>query len=124
MLFAFACCRPSLLFQWIGYERHVNVAYVNLRGDRPTRGGFKTRISGRAELFSKPPEIGNHGHWPMRYRAVYLAWAPNLRGEQLPAIIASEVFIPHGLYSEKPQRNLSAPERSIQRMQRRATLVS
>ncbi len=26
------------------------------------------------ELTVKPSEIGNHGHWPMRYRSVYVLW--------------------------------------------------
>jgi hypothetical protein len=31
--------------------------------------------------FSKPSEIGNHGHWPMRYRAVYVLWGPGISHE-------------------------------------------
>jgi hypothetical protein len=30
------------------------------------------------ELFSKPQEIGNHGHWPMRYRSVFVLWGPSI----------------------------------------------
>ena len=33
---------------------------------------------------SKPREIGNHGHWPMRYRAVYVAWGPKSAPENSP----------------------------------------
>ena len=36
------------------------------------------------EVFSKPSEIGNHGHWPMRYRAVYVLWGPGIPHEALP----------------------------------------
>lgn len=31
-------------------------------------------FSPRGGEFVKPEEIGNHGHWPMRYRAVYVLW--------------------------------------------------
>ncbi len=34
--------------------------------------------------FSKPSEIGNHGHWPMRYRAVYVLWGPDISHETIP----------------------------------------
>lgn len=36
------------------------------------------------ELFSKPREIGNHGHWPMRYRAVFVLWGPSIPHRELP----------------------------------------
>lgn len=30
---------------------------------------------------TKPREAGNHGHWPARYRAVYVLWGTGERGE-------------------------------------------
>jgi len=36
------------------------------------------------ELTTKPAEIGNHGHWPMRYRSVYMLWGPGISHQVLP----------------------------------------
>jgi hypothetical protein len=36
------------------------------------------------ELTGKPAEIGNHGHWPMRYRSVYVLWGRGIAPEVLP----------------------------------------
>jgi arylsulfatase A-like enzyme len=36
------------------------------------------------ELTGKPFEIGNHGHWPMRYRAVYVLWGRGISPQILP----------------------------------------
>jgi hypothetical protein len=36
------------------------------------------------ELTAKPAEIGNHGHWPMRYRSVYVLWGPGIAPQALP----------------------------------------
>jgi hypothetical protein len=35
-------------------------------------------------LFGKPRETGNHGHWPTRYRAVYLEWGAGIAPGRLP----------------------------------------
>lgn len=40
--------------------------------------------------FAKPGEIGNHGHWPMRYRAVFVLWGPGIRHEALPEFSMKE----------------------------------
>jgi hypothetical protein len=48
----------------------------------PTKGG---------EIFSKPSEIGNHGHWPMRYRAVYVLWGPGISHEILPEFSMKQI---------------------------------
>ncbi|HXJ42980.1 MAG TPA: alkaline phosphatase family protein, partial [Bryobacteraceae bacterium] len=32
----------------------------------------------------KAEEIGNHGHWPTRYRSVYVLWGPGIKHENLP----------------------------------------
>jgi hypothetical protein len=36
------------------------------------------------ELISKPVELGNHGHWPMRYRSAYVLWGRGVAPEVLP----------------------------------------
>jgi len=41
--------------------------------------------------FSKPSEIGNHGHWPMRYRAVYVLWGPGIPHEAMPEISMKQI---------------------------------
>jgi hypothetical protein len=43
------------------------------------------------ELVSKPQEIGNHGHWPMRYRSVFILWGPSIPHEQLPEFSIKEI---------------------------------
>jgi hypothetical protein len=43
------------------------------------------------ELVSKPQEIGNHGHWPMRYRSVFVLWGPSIPHEQLPEFSIREI---------------------------------
>ncbi len=39
----------------------------------------------------KPAEIGNHGHWPMRYRSVYVLWGQGIRHEVLPEFSIKEI---------------------------------
>jgi hypothetical protein len=39
----------------------------------------------------KPRETGNHGHWPTRYRAVYVAWGPKIRAGKLPEISMKDI---------------------------------
>jgi Type I phosphodiesterase / nucleotide pyrophosphatase len=43
------------------------------------------------ETFSKPSEIGNHGHWPTRYRAVYVLWGPGIPHEVMPDISMKQI---------------------------------
>lgn len=43
------------------------------------------------ELSSKPAEAGRHGHWPTRYRAVYLAYGAGIRSERIPEISIKDV---------------------------------
>jgi Type I phosphodiesterase / nucleotide pyrophosphatase len=43
------------------------------------------------ETFSKPSEIGNHGHWPTRYRAVYVLWGPGIPHEAMPEISMKQI---------------------------------
>jgi predicted AlkP superfamily pyrophosphatase or phosphodiesterase len=48
-------------------------------------------FSPRGEEFAKPDEIGNHGHWPARYRAVYVLWGPSIKHASLPEISMKEI---------------------------------
>lgn len=43
------------------------------------------------ELTSKPREIGNHGHWPMRYRSVYVLWGSGISRKVLPEFSIKEI---------------------------------
>jgi len=43
------------------------------------------------ELIGKPAEIGNHGHWPMRYRAVYILWGRGIPHKELPEFSMKEI---------------------------------
>ncbi len=51
--------------------------------------GFMFTQNGPAS--SKPSEIGNHGHWPMRYRAVYVLWGAGIPHEALPEFSMKEI---------------------------------
>jgi hypothetical protein len=43
------------------------------------------------ELTTKPAEIGNHGHWPMRYRSVYVLWGKGVAHEVLPEFSIKDI---------------------------------
>src|SRR5262245_19242960 len=43
------------------------------------------------EVFPKPEQLGEHGHWPTRYRAVFLVRAPEIRAERLPEISMKDI---------------------------------
>jgi arylsulfatase A-like enzyme len=43
------------------------------------------------ELTVKPTEIGNHGHWPMRYRSVYVFWGRGISHEVLPEMSIKDI---------------------------------
>src|SRR5579862_1943159 len=43
------------------------------------------------ELSAKPAEIGNHGHWPMRYRSVYVLWGSGVPHETLPEFSIKDI---------------------------------
>ena len=53
--------------------------------------GFMFWPSPKGEIFSKPAEIGNHGHWPMRYRAVFVLAGPGITHETLPEFSMKEI---------------------------------
>lgn len=41
--------------------------------------------------FDKPHELGNHGHWPMRYRSVFVLWGQGGKRESLPEFSMKEI---------------------------------
>jgi hypothetical protein len=41
--------------------------------------------------FDKPHELGNHGHWPARYRAVFVLHGPGIKREALPEFSMKEI---------------------------------
>jgi Type I phosphodiesterase / nucleotide pyrophosphatase len=43
------------------------------------------------ELTAKPVEIGNHGHWPMRYRSVYVLWGSGTGHQVLPEFSIKDI---------------------------------
>ena len=43
------------------------------------------------EAFPKPEQLGEHGHWPTRYCAVFLAKGPEIRAELLPEISMKDI---------------------------------
>lgn len=43
------------------------------------------------ELTAKPMEIGNHGHWPMRYRSVYVLWGSGISHQVLPEMSIRDI---------------------------------
>ncbi|MGD1095059.1 MAG: ectonucleotide pyrophosphatase/phosphodiesterase [Bryobacteraceae bacterium] len=43
------------------------------------------------ELTGKPFEIGNHGHWPMRYRSVYVLWGSGISHQVLPEMSLRDI---------------------------------
>jgi hypothetical protein len=53
--------------------------------------GFMFLPGKGGDIFSKPAEIGNHGHWPMRYRAVYVLWGPGISHQALPEFSMKEI---------------------------------
>ncbi len=44
-----------------------------------------------SEEFSKPEEIGNHGHWPMRYRSVFVLSGPGVSHQVLPEFSIKDI---------------------------------
>jgi hypothetical protein len=53
--------------------------------------GFVFALGNSGEVFSKPREIGNHGHWPMRYRSVYVLWGAGIAPASLPEFSLKEI---------------------------------
>ena len=43
------------------------------------------------DVYAKPQEIGNHGHWPMRYRSVFVLWGPGIPHRDLPEFSIKEI---------------------------------
>lgn len=57
----------------------------------PAEGFMFSFGSESTEVLTKPHEIGNHGHWPMRYRAVYALWGPGIKPTRLPEISQKDI---------------------------------
>jgi len=53
--------------------------------------GFMFSPSRKGEILSHPEEIGNHGHWPMRYRAVFILWGKTIPHAALPEFSMKEI---------------------------------
>uniref|UniRef100_Q023T8 Type I phosphodiesterase/nucleotide pyrophosphatase n=1 Tax=Solibacter usitatus (strain Ellin6076) TaxID=234267 RepID=Q023T8_SOLUE len=53
--------------------------------------GFLFASGNSGEVFSKPRETGNHGHWPMRYRSVYVLWGAGIAPANLPEFSLKEI---------------------------------
>jgi len=47
--------------------------------------------SNEGEVFPKPEQLGEHGHWPTRYRAAFLAKGPGIKPERLPEMSMKEI---------------------------------
>ena len=47
--------------------------------------------SKQGEVFPKPQQLGEHGHWPTRYRAAFLAKGPGIQPERLPEMSMKEI---------------------------------
>jgi len=43
------------------------------------------------ELFTEPREKGTHGHWPTRYRAVFLAYGQGIPAQRLPEMSMKDI---------------------------------
>ena len=41
--------------------------------------------------FDKPHELGNHGHWPSRFRSVFVLWGPGIKRDALPEFSMKEI---------------------------------
>ena len=53
--------------------------------------GFMFIASQKGDIVSHPEEIGNHGHWPMRYRAVFILWGKSIPHAALPEFSMKEI---------------------------------
>ncbi|HWB98168.1 MAG TPA: alkaline phosphatase family protein, partial [Bryobacteraceae bacterium] len=53
--------------------------------------GFQFSPQPGTEILGKPEEAGNHGHWPLRYRSVFVLWGPGIARETLPEFSIKEI---------------------------------
>jgi hypothetical protein len=53
--------------------------------------GFMFAGGATGEIVAKPREIGNHGHWPARYRSVYVMWGPGISARRLPEMSLKDI---------------------------------
>lgn len=72
------------------YDRFPSTLPANPAAVFESADGFMFYGAPGGEPFSKPREIGNHGHWPMRYRAVFILWGPGIPHRTLPEISLKE----------------------------------
>jgi len=71
--------------------RRFAPALVNEFGVFESVTGVWFGSSAVGEVFPKPEQLGEHGHWPTRYRAVFLAKGPGIRTERLPEISMKDI---------------------------------
>ena len=85
----------ALLRKQDGVGREVPLAeYASFPSNLPAKPAAVFEPSPGVMFGAKPgpaEEIGNHGHWPMRYRSVYVLWGTGLRRESLPEFPMKEI---------------------------------
>ena len=70
---------------------HFAPQYANVDSAFEPAQGFLFGGGASGEVFTKPREIGNHGHWPMRYRSVYLVWGRGILAKRLPEMSLKDI---------------------------------
>ena len=65
--------------------------YENAAAVFESAPGFMFTSSNSAEILGRPREIGNHGHWPTRYRSVYVLWGTDIPSSRLPEFSLKEI---------------------------------
>jgi len=64
--------------------RRFAPALADVAGVFESAPGVWFGTSNSGEVFPKPEQMGEHGHWPTRYRAVFLTKGPGIAAERLP----------------------------------------
>ena len=67
--------------------------YANADSAFEPAPGFMFRGEASGEVFTKPREIGNHGHWPTRYRSVYVMWGLGFPAKRLPEMSLKDIAV-------------------------------
>jgi predicted AlkP superfamily pyrophosphatase or phosphodiesterase len=65
--------------------------YANADSAFEPAPGFMFAGGASGEVLAKPREIGNHGHWPARYRSVYVIWGPGISAQRLPEMSLKDI---------------------------------
>jgi len=73
------------------YERFPSNLPKNPTAVFESAEGVMFGTTKNGELTGKPGEIGNHGHWPMRYRSVYVMWGTGISHQDLPEFSIKEI---------------------------------